>query len=145
MMAEGGARALGCPVVPGGTGRRAPAPGHRRHPPGGLRRHALVPPDPAGEGPRARARHVLHHEGARLRRGVPGATRDRLGGEFGIEAYQCYATADLGLIAYESAAREGLVADESLILEIVRPGTGDPVPDGEVGEVVVTAFNPDYP
>ncbi|WP_370525665.1 phenylacetate--CoA ligase family protein, partial [Raoultella sp. 18103] len=59
--------------------------------------------------------------------------------------FQCYATADLGLIAYETAAREGLVLGEDVIVEIVRPGTGDPVPDGEVGEVVVTTLNPDYP
>jgi phenylacetate-CoA ligase len=63
----------------------------------------------------------------------------------GIVAYQCYATADLGLIAYETEARQGLVLDEGVIVEIVRPGTGDPVPDGEVGELVVTTLNPDYP
>jgi phenylacetate-CoA ligase len=63
----------------------------------------------------------------------------------GVAAYQCYATADVGLIAYETVAREGLVLDEGVIVEIVRPGTGDPVPDGEVGEVVVTVLNPDYP
>jgi len=63
----------------------------------------------------------------------------------GIAAYQCYATADVGLIAYETTAREGLVLDEHVILEIVRPGTGDPVPAGEVGEVVITSLNPDYP
>ncbi|MCE2782038.1 phenylacetate--CoA ligase family protein [Limnohabitans sp.] len=63
----------------------------------------------------------------------------------GVAAYQCYATADVGLIAYETAAREGLVIDEGVIVEIVRPGTGDPVSDGEVGEVVVTVLNPDYP
>ncbi len=63
----------------------------------------------------------------------------------GVAAYQCYATADVGLIAYETAAREGLVIDEGVIVEIVRPGTGDPVPVGEVGEVVVTVLNPDYP
>ncbi len=65
--------------------------------------------------------------------------------ERGIDGYQCYASADLGLIAYETSAREGLVVDEGVIVEIVRPGTGDPVPDGEVGEVVVTTLNPDYP
>ena len=59
--------------------------------------------------------------------------------------YQCYATADLGLIAYETTAREGLVLDEQVIVEIVRPGTGDPVPEGEVGELVVTTLNPGYP
>ena len=65
--------------------------------------------------------------------------------ERGIAGYQCYATADLGLIAYETEAREGLILDEGVILEIVRPGTGDPVPEGEVGEVVITSLNPDYP
>ena len=63
----------------------------------------------------------------------------------GMAIYQCYATADLGLIAYETEAREGLVIDEGVIVEIVRPGTGDPVAEGEVGEVVVTTLNPDYP
>src|SRR5262249_30945822 len=57
----------------------------------------------------------------------------------------CYATAELGIVAYESAAKDGMIVNENLILEIVRPGTGDPVADGEVGEVVVTTFNPDYP
>ncbi|MBA4490600.1 phenylacetate--CoA ligase family protein [Paracoccus sp. S1E-3] len=63
----------------------------------------------------------------------------------GIATRQCYATADLGNIAYESEAMEGMIVDEGVIVEIVRPGTGDPVPDGEVGEVVVTTMNPDYP
>jgi len=58
---------------------------------------------------------------------------------------QWYGTADVGLIAYESEALEGMILDEDLILEIVRPGTGEPVTDGEVGEVVVTSFNPEYP
>jgi phenylacetate-CoA ligase len=74
----------------------------------------------------------------------PASLRDWLGAR-GIAGYQCYATADLGLVAYETEAREGLVLDEHVIVEIVRPGTGDPVPDGEVGEVVVTTLNPDYP
>ncbi|RBP97062.1 phenylacetate-CoA ligase [Rhodobacter sp. 140A] len=63
----------------------------------------------------------------------------------GITCLQCYATADLGNIAYESPAMEGMILDEGVIVEIVRPGTGDPVPEGEVGEVVVTTLNPDYP
>lgn len=63
----------------------------------------------------------------------------------GIVTRQCYATADLGNIAYESEAMEGMIVDEGVIVEIVRPGTGDPVPDGEVGEVLVTTLNPDYP
>ena len=65
--------------------------------------------------------------------------------EHGVDVYQTYATADLGLVAYETAAREGLVLDEGVIVEIVRPGTGDPVPEGEVGELVVTTLNPAYP
>ncbi|MFL6695247.1 MAG: phenylacetate--CoA ligase family protein [Ramlibacter sp.] len=63
----------------------------------------------------------------------------------GLDVFQSYASADLGLIAYETSARQGLVVDEGVIVEIVRPGTGDPVSDGEVGEVVVTTLNPDYP
>jgi phenylacetate-CoA ligase len=69
--------------------------------------------------------------------------------ERGVAVFQCYATADVGLIAYESPGAdgtvEGMIVDEGVIVEIVRPGTGDPVPEGEVGEVVVTAFNRDYP
>ncbi len=63
----------------------------------------------------------------------------------GITCLQAYATADLGLIAYESPAMEGMITDEGVVVEIVTPGTGDPVPEGEVGEVVVTTLNPDYP
>ncbi|SMX38335.1 phenylacetate--CoA ligase family protein [Maliponia aquimaris] len=65
--------------------------------------------------------------------------------DHGIRCLQCYATADLGIIAYESDAMEGMILDEHVIVEIVTPGTGDPVPEGEVGEVVVTTLNPDYP
>ena len=63
----------------------------------------------------------------------------------GIACLQCYATADLGNIAYESAAMEGMIVDEGVIVEIVTPGTGNPVAPGDVGEVVVTTLNPDYP
>ena len=63
----------------------------------------------------------------------------------GISCLQCYATADLGNIAYESHAREGMIVDEGVVVEIVTPGTGNPVAEGEVGEVVVTTLNPDYP
>ncbi|SEP55857.1 phenylacetate-CoA ligase [Loktanella sp. DSM 29012] len=63
----------------------------------------------------------------------------------GITCLQCYATADLGLIAYEAAVDDGMILDEHVIVEIVTPGTGDPVAPGEVGEVVVTTLNPDYP
>ncbi len=74
----------------------------------------------------------------------PPSLRDWFTGH-GMAIYQSYATADLGLIAYETESREGLVIDEGVIVEIVRPGTGDPVPEGEVGELVVTTLNPDYP
>jgi phenylacetate-CoA ligase len=63
----------------------------------------------------------------------------------GIDAYQYYGTADLGLVAYETPAREGMVVNEGIILEVVRPGTGDPVADGEVGDVVVTTLDPHSP
>jgi len=75
---------------------------------------------------------------------LPPALRSAMG-ERGVRVIQSYASADLGLIAYESEAVEGMILDEALILEIVRPGTGDPVPNGEVGEVVITSFNADYP
>lgn len=75
---------------------------------------------------------------------LPPSLRKELG-ERGVEVLQCYVTADLGLIAYESPAKEGMIVDEGVMVEIVRPGTGDPVPAGEIGEVVVTTFNPDYP
>src|SRR5262249_13457410 len=65
--------------------------------------------------------------------------------ERGIEGYQSYGTADLGLIAYETEARDGLVVDEAVIVEIVRPGSSKPINEGEVGEVVVTTLTPEYP
>lgn len=74
----------------------------------------------------------------------PPSLRDWFG-ERGIDVYQSYATADLGLISYETKSREGMVVEEGVIVEIVRPGTGDPVAPGEVGEVVVTTLNPAYP
>src|SRR6202521_1916260 len=75
---------------------------------------------------------------------LPASLRRELGSR-GIDVLQCYAIAEAGIIAYETVARDGMVVNEHLIVEIVRPGTGDPVPDGEVGEAVVTSFNPDYP
>jgi phenylacetate-CoA ligase len=80
---------------------------------------------------------------------LPPALREQLAAR-GIRVMQLYATADLGLIAYETAnasggINEGMVLDEELILEIVRPGSGDPVAAGEVGEVLITSFNRDYP
>ena len=74
----------------------------------------------------------------------PKSLQEELSGR-GVAAYQAYATADLGIVAYETEAREGLVLNEGLLVEIVRPGTGDPVPDGEVGEIVVTSLDPRHP
>jgi phenylacetate-CoA ligase len=100
---------------------------------------------------------IIVDKAAEMKVGLPSVTRAMVSGEAcppslrdwlgerGIAAYQCYASADLGLIAYETEAREGLVLDEGVIVEIVRPGTGDPVAEGEVGELVVTTLNPDYP
>jgi len=76
--------------------------------------------------------------------GLPPALREEIEA-YGIHCGQVYASADIGSIAYESSAREGLIVDERLIVEIVRPGTGDPLPEGEVGEVVVTVLRSDYP
>ena len=146
-MMETGAHALGCTVFPGGVGNtelqlQAIAE---------LRPQAYVGTpsflkillDKAAEaqpsGPALSIRKALVSGEA-----FPPSLRDWLL-ERGVAAYQCYATADIGLIAYETAAREGLVLDEGVIVEIVRPGSGDPVPEGEVGEVVVTTLNPDYP
>jgi phenylacetate-CoA ligase len=76
---------------------------------------------------------------------LPASLREELG-KRGVSVLQTYATAELGAIAYESEAREGLIVNENLIVEVVRPGSGEPVvAEGEVGEVVVTSFNPDYP
>jgi phenylacetate-CoA ligase len=145
-MAESGARALGLPVIPGGTGQTE------------LQARAIADLKPTAYVGTPSFLLILLDKGrelgldtSSLRKALvsgeafPPATRRRLADEFAIDAYQCYATADLGLAAYESSAREGLIVDEAIILEIVRPDSSEPVPPGEVGEVVVTTFNPDYP
>jgi phenylacetate-CoA ligase len=145
-MVEGGARALGCPVIPGGTGQTE-LQARVVH---DLRPAAYVG-TPSFLGILLDKAKELGLSTGSLKKALvsgeafPASLRDRLRGEHGIEAFQCYATADLGLIAYETAARDGLVVDEAVIVEIVRPGTGEPVAPGEIGEVVVTVFNPDYP
>ncbi len=144
-MMETGAHALGCTVFPGGVGNTDLQ----------LEAMADLRPDAYVGTPSflrilAERADETGRSIASVRRALvsgeafPAALRDRLA-ERGLQAYQCYATADVGLIAYETEAREGLVLDESLIVEIVRPGTGDPVPTGDVGEVVVTVLQPDYP
>ena len=117
---------------------RAAAAGHRGTAARRLCGHAQLPAHPGGEGGGGRQRHPSLRKALVGGEAFPPSLRDWFT-ERGIDAYQTYATADLGLIAYETAAREGLVVDEGVLLEIVRPGTGDPVAEGEVGEVVVTA------
>jgi len=142
---ESGAHAVGCTVFPAGVGQTEQQ----------LQAIAELKPD-AYSGTPSFLRILVekaHESGAdisSLRKGMvggealPPSLRDWFG-ERGIAVYQSYATADLGLIAYETASRQGMVIEESVIVEIVRPGTGDPVSEGEVGEVVVTTLNPAYP
>ena len=144
-MMETGAHALGCSVFPAGTGQTE------------LQVQAIADLKPAGYIGTPSFLKLILDKAAELGTPLPSlkkamvsaeafppSLRDWLA-ERGITGYQCYATADLGLIAYETSARQGLVLDEGVIVEIVRPGTGDPVPEGEVGELVVTTLNPDYP
>lgn len=144
-MMETGAHALGCTVFPGGTGQTE------------QQVQAISELQPSGYvGTPSFLRLILEKSQA-LGVALPSLTKALVSGEAfppslrdwlterGIQGYQCYATADLGLIAYETSAREGLVLDEGVIVEIVRPGTGDPVAEGEVGELVVTSLTADYP
>jgi phenylacetate-CoA ligase len=142
---ESGARALGCAVIPGGVGnteQQLEAIAHYK--PSGyvgtpdFLKILLDTAEKSGKDATSIKRGLV--SGAAL----PPSLREELRGR-GVAVLQCYATAELGVIAYESEAREGMIANETVLVEIVRPGTGDPVPDGEVGEVVVTSFNPDYP
>jgi phenylacetate-CoA ligase len=144
-MMEAGAHAVGCTTFAGGVGNTE------------LQLQAVADLKPHGYIGTPSFLKILVEKAAETHTPIGSLTKAMVGGEAfppslrdwlrerGIEAYQSYATADAGLIAYETPAREGLVLDEAVILEIVRPGTGDPVPDGEVGEVVVTVLNPDYP
>ncbi len=144
-MMESGAHAVGCTVFAAGVGQTEQQVA------------ALQDLRPAGYIGTPSFLKIIVEKAAELGVSFPSVTKALVTGEAcppslrdwlaarGIAAYQCYATADVGLIAYETTAREGLVLDERVILEIVRPGTGDPVPAGEVGEVVITSLNPDYP
>ncbi len=145
LMLESGARALGCPVVPGGTGnteqqimaiRDIRPTGYTGTP--SFLKILLEKGREAGADMSSLKRALVGAEA------LPPSLREELQGH-GLSVLQCYATADLGLISYESPALEGMILDEGLILEIVKPGTGEPVADGEVGEVVITTFDPDYP
>ncbi len=144
-MLEAGAQALGCSVIPAGTGQTEQQ----------VATIADLKPD-AYVGTPSYLKIILEkaeQQGINIAsiskalvsgEALPPSIRDYFD-QCGISTQQCYATADLGLIAYESLAREGLIIDEGIYLEIVRPGSGDPVNDGEVGEVVVTQLGPEYP
>jgi phenylacetate-CoA ligase len=141
---ESGAHALGCAVIPGGVGNTeqqlAAVADLRPVAYSGTPSFLKILIEKAAEaGQKLSITKALVSGEA-----CPPSLRDWFTQQ-GVAAYQCYATADVGLIAYETSAREGLVIDEGVIVEIVRPGTGDPVAAGEVGEVVVTVLNPDYP
>ena len=149
-MVEQGALAIGCTVVPGGTGQTemqaAVIRDLRVNAFGGTPSFLKLIVEKADE---------LKIDITPLKKAIvgaeylPPALRQAMAAR-GIRVLQLYATADIGLLAYESATpegavTEGMILDEALILEILRPGTGQPVPEGEVGEVVVTSMNPDYP
>jgi len=144
-MMESGAHALGCTVFPGGTGQTE------------QQVQAMADLRPAGYIGTPSFLKLIVEKAQEMKVPLPSVTKALLSAEAfppslrdwfaerGIAGYQCYGTADLGLIAYETASREGLVMDENVVVEIVRPGTGDPVPEGEVGELVITTLNTDYP
>ena len=144
-MLDSGLRALGCVVVPAGVGNTE------------AQVQAIAQFRPAGYTGTPDFLKVLLDVGAEHGIDCSSITKALVSGgalfpslreEYrsrGVAVLQCYATADLGSIAYESAADNGMIVDEHLIVEIVRSGTGEPVPEGEVGEVVVTTLNPDYP
>ena len=144
-MMESGAFAVGCTVFPAGTGQTE------------QQVQAMAALKPAGYIGTPSFLKIILEKAAESGVALPWLKKASVGGEAftpslrdwfaegGVTAYQSYGTADLGLVAYETTAREGLVLDEGVIVEIVRPGTGDPVPEGEVGEVVVTTLNPAYP
>jgi phenylacetate-CoA ligase len=142
---EAGAQALGCTVFPAGVGQTE------------QQVDAMRDLQPQGYVGTPSFLRILLEKADELKIPLPSLTKALVSGEAflppvrdallarGIAGYQAYATADLGVIAYETESRQGLVVDEGVILEIVRPGTGDPVAEGEVGEVVVTTFNADHP
>ena len=142
---ESGAHAVGCTVFPAGTGQTE------------QQLQAIAELKPQAYLGTPSFLRILVEKAAEAGSDIASLKKGLVGGEAfppslrdwfserGLAVYQSYATADVGLIAYETSARQGLVLDEHCIVEIVRPGTGDPVAEGEVGEVVVTVFNPDYP
>jgi phenylacetate-CoA ligase len=145
---EAGAHKLGCAIIPGGTGNtesQLDAIAHFK-PTGYIGtpdflKILLDTAEKTGKDASSIKRGLV--SGAAL----PPSLREELKGR-GVTVMQCYAVAEVGVIAYESEASlsaGGMIVNEDIIVEIVRPGTGDPAVEGEVGEVVVTSFNPDYP
>jgi phenylacetate-CoA ligase len=144
-MLEGGARSLGCPVFPAGTGNIE------------MQARAAAQLRPRCYSGTPEFLKAILEKGEELDLDLSSLRLGHVSGgaylpslrawyaERGLTVLQSYGTADLGLIAYESVAREGLILDEGVVVEIVRPGTGDPVREGEVGEVLVTTFNPVHP
>ena len=144
-MMETGAHALGCTVFAGGTGQTE------------QQVQAMAELQPAGYIGTPSFLKIILEKAQEMGVALPSVSKALVSGEAfppslrdwlaerGIQGYQCYATADLGLVAYETSAREGLVLGEDILVEIVRPGTGDPVAEGEVGELVITVLNRDYP
>ena len=144
-MMETGAHAIGCTVFAGGVGNTE------------LQLQAMQDLRPHGYCGTPSFLRIAFEKAAEAGIALPSLTKALVSGEAfppslrdwlaarGVQGYQAYATADVGLIAYETSARGGLVLDEGVILEIVRPGTGDPLPEGEVGEVVITVLHADYP
>lgn len=142
---ESGAHAVGCTVFPAGTGQTE------------QQLDAMVDLKPDAYTGTPSFLRILLEKAKEAGTNIGSLTKASVGGEAcppsltawfkeqGVDVYQTYATADLGLVAYETASRQGLVLDEGVIVEIVRPGTGDPVPEGEVGELVVTTLNAAYP
>ncbi len=141
---DGGARAVGCAVIPAGPGnteQQLDLIGHLRPTAyTGTPDFLKILLDAADAAKREVSIRRAAVSGAAFPPSLQSEMRAR-----GIDAYQLYATADLGVVAYETPARAGMVVNEDVLIEIVRPGTGDPVPDGEVGEVVVTSFDPHHP
>lgn len=144
-MMESGAHAVGCTVFPAGTGQTE------------QQLQAIVELRPDGYLGTPSFLRILVEKAQEAGADIRSLRKGLVGGEAfppslrdwflerGLDVYQSYATADLGLIAYETASRQGMVVDEGVIVEIVRPGTGEPVAEGEVGEVVVTTLSPGYP
>ena len=142
---DNGARAMGCAVVPAGVGNTD------------LQIDAIEQLKPVGYTGTPDYLKILLDKADELGRDASSIKKALVSGgalfpslrqeyaDRGVDVLQCYATADVGVIAYESEAKEGMIINEGKIVEIVKPGTGEPVPDGEVGEVVVTSFNAAYP